>query len=83
MPYTNETAERVCKQCAGFQTQLSVGRDCTAQFTQKLPIDIILQLRHYFHRRISTFIVQYKTNIFLKRKQKTVNYQFGNQVYAL
>lgn len=81
MPYTNETAEKVCTQCSGFQ--LSVGRDCTPQFTQKLPIDVILQVRHYFHRRISTFIVQYKTSIFLKRKQKTVNYQFGNQVYAL
>lgn len=56
----------VCKQHFIFQW---VGRDCTAEFTQKLQIDIIQQLKLYFHWSISTFTVQYG-NIFLKNKMK-------------
>lgn len=73
LPHTNETAEEVCKQCAVSQTQIGIGSNCTAEFTQKLPRDTILQLRRYFHGSTSAFIVQYENSIFLKTEQKSVN----------
>lgn len=73
----------VCKQHFVFQTQVWGGRDRIAEFTKKLQIDIIQKLRHYFHWSVSTFIVQYGNNIFLKNKTKPnpVDYQFGNWIY--
>ena len=68
-PHTNETAEEICKQHSVFRTQVGVGSNCAAEFTQKLPRDTILQLRCYFHRSMSTFTVQYEDSIvFLKTK---------------